>query len=193
MRRRSLAIFAAALLFTQASCFGSFGLTRSVWKFNRDIGTKWVQEVLFLAMVIVPVYGIAAFVDAIVFNTVEFWSGSNPVAGLPGDENNTRIVELPDGTPLKMVRESEDVMRIEHDGTVRHLVRTDAGFVIRDTEGETLAAATPQANGDVVVTAEGLERRYGAEELALAGSSSVANAAWAVEQARLQHAALSAR
>jgi len=36
-----------------------------------------------LALLLTPVYGITAAVDAIVFNTIEFWTGTNPLNGKP--------------------------------------------------------------------------------------------------------------
>jgi hypothetical protein len=63
-----------------AACFGSFHVTRNVWSFNKKVSpNKWAQELVFLAFNIIPVYGIAGFVDAVVVNSVEFWTGTNPV------------------------------------------------------------------------------------------------------------------
>jgi len=180
--RRRLSLILAAALFSQAACFGSFGLTVKVWEFNRSVGNKWVQEVLFLALVIIPVYQIASLVDALVLNSVEFWTGSNPTAALEGDENNTRIVSLPDGTELKMVREGVDSMRVEHEGVVHHFVRTAEGFQLLDAKGDVVSSVQGAVNGDVVVTSASGETVYGAEELFLAGSSSTSVAAWAMEQ-----------
>jgi len=71
-------IIASALLFQ--SCIGSFSLTNKILDFNRGVGEPIVQEIVFLAFIIVPVYGVSAFADAVIFNTIEFWTGDNPVA-----------------------------------------------------------------------------------------------------------------
>src|SRR5699024_4124409 len=47
---------------------------------------KFVNNVLFWAMNIVPVYPLFAFGDVVVFNLIEFWSGSNPLAMNEGDK-----------------------------------------------------------------------------------------------------------
>lgn len=66
---------------TLTACFGSFNLTRKVWTFNKTVSNdKFVQELVFLGFNVVPVYGIAGFIDAVVANTVEFWSGTNPIS-----------------------------------------------------------------------------------------------------------------
>ncbi|AKU91496.1 hypothetical protein AKJ08_1883 [Vulgatibacter incomptus] len=158
------------------------------------MGGKWVQELVFLGLSFIPVYGLFLLGDAFIFNTIEFWTGHNPIAGNVPEIGEERIVELPDGSPLKLVRESEDGIRVEHEGVVRHFVRTADGFEAWDDEGNLLAAVHGQVNGDVVVTdATGSFRSYTAEELALAGNSTVSVAAWASEQARQNAASMAAR
>ncbi len=191
--RRRLAFALAALLFAQTACFGSFGLTVKVWEFNRSVGSKWVQEILFLAMVIIPVYEVASLVDAIVLNTAEFWTGNNPTANADMEIGEERVVQLPDGTPLKMVRESQDSLRVEHEGVVRHFLRTDDGFTATDDEGKVLAMVHGAANGDAVVSDSSGERTYSPAELAMAGGSSLSIAAWASQQARMDRGVLALR
>ena len=79
--RRTVALtIAAVTMATTSGCFGSFNATRKMWTFNRDASkNKFVQELVFLGMNVVPVYGIAAFVDVIGANAVEFWTGTNPI------------------------------------------------------------------------------------------------------------------
>jgi len=67
-----------SVMFT--SCIGSFGLSNRVLSWNQSLGNKWVNEVVFLALWIIPVYQISMFADMIVLNSIEFWTGSNPVA-----------------------------------------------------------------------------------------------------------------
>ncbi len=67
------------LLFS--SCIGSFGLFNRVLSWNNTVGdNKFVNELIFIALWIVPVYEIAGVADALVLNTIEFWTGSNPMA-----------------------------------------------------------------------------------------------------------------
>ena len=69
-------LLSATILFS--SCIGSFRLTGKVKAWNDKVGDKWVNELLFIAMNIVPVYSCAMFVDAVVLNTIEFWTGKKP-------------------------------------------------------------------------------------------------------------------
>ena len=63
-----------------SSCIGSFGLWSSLKDWNNSIGNKFVNEIVFLAFHIVPVYEVAYLADIIVLNSIEFWSGANPLA-----------------------------------------------------------------------------------------------------------------
>lgn len=69
-----------------AGCYGNFPLTRKVYDFNSNFGDKWMNELMFLVLNFVPVYEVAAFADAVIFNTIEFWTGSNPMAMNSGEE-----------------------------------------------------------------------------------------------------------
>lgn len=72
------ALFLAATLLT-TSCVGSFSLFNRVAKWNSHAtGSKFLNEIIFI--IISPAYAVCAVADVLVFNTVEFWSGSNPMA-----------------------------------------------------------------------------------------------------------------
>lgn len=58
-----------------SSCIGPFTLTNKLKNWNDNVGGKFVNEVVFLAFHIVPVYEVCIFVDAVVLNTVDFWTG----------------------------------------------------------------------------------------------------------------------
>ena len=62
------------------SCIGSFALTNRLLSWNRSIDNKIVNELVFFAFWVLPVYEVAAAADMLVINSIEFWSGSNPMA-----------------------------------------------------------------------------------------------------------------
>lgn len=84
MKRNKFALAAIVLggsmLFS--SCVGSFGLFNRLSSWNNSVGNKFVNELVFLAFNIVPVYPVAYLADALVINSIEFWSGSNPMANV---------------------------------------------------------------------------------------------------------------
>ena len=81
----------SSLLFT--SCIGSFKLTNKLLTWNQSINTKFVNELVFIAFWIIPVYEVSALADVLVVNSIEFWTGDNPVA----DVGTVKKVETKDG------------------------------------------------------------------------------------------------
>ena len=78
-RARSLSAGLLALSLAAAGCYGPFNLTRRLYQWNQQVGTKWEQEFMFILLAWAPVYGLAVLGDAIIFNSMEFWTGKNPV------------------------------------------------------------------------------------------------------------------
>lgn len=73
-------IFALSGSLFFSSCIGSFGLFNKLLAWNQTIDNKFVNELVFFAFWIVPVYEVAMLADILVINSIEFWSGENPVA-----------------------------------------------------------------------------------------------------------------
>lgn len=82
----SMALIVALLSISFFGCYGNFAATRKVYQFNGNFGNKWGNSVMMYVLSFIQVYSIAAFADVVVFNTVEFWTGSNPMAMAPGEE-----------------------------------------------------------------------------------------------------------
>ena len=80
------------MLFT--SCIGSFNLSNTVLAWNQQVGSKFVNELVFFAFWVLPVYEISAVAALLVLNSIEFWSGSNPIA------QGTRVIVGEDGRYL---------------------------------------------------------------------------------------------
>ena len=90
MKKHYLSVAVVIALASSAmfsSCIGSFALTNNVLSWNKQVGSKFVNAVIFTAFCIIPVYEITVLADAIVINSIEFWSGSNPI------EANTQIID----------------------------------------------------------------------------------------------------
>lgn len=80
---KRLAVWAVVLatsVTTLGGCFGKFALVRKIYQVNSQVNDKYVRSLLTWVFIIAPVYQISGLVDFIVFNTIEFWSGSNPLA-----------------------------------------------------------------------------------------------------------------
>lgn len=97
MRKIKIAVGALLIAGTSlvfSSCIGSFALTNRVLSWNRNIGPKFVNELVFFAFWILPVYEITALADVLVVNSIEFWSGNNPL------EASTKVVDTESGRYL---------------------------------------------------------------------------------------------
>jgi hypothetical protein len=97
MKNRVLPVaLAGSLLLGSASlqgCYGQFGLTRKLYTWNGTVGDKWINSIILFALSAVQVYTVVVLADGIVFNTMEFWTGKNPVTLSPG-ERETRVVSV---------------------------------------------------------------------------------------------------
>lgn len=81
MRKKHLIIATVVALsasMMMQSCIGSFALFNKVKNWNDHVGDKFVNELVFAAMWILPVYELSFVADLFILNTIEFWSGSNP-------------------------------------------------------------------------------------------------------------------
>jgi hypothetical protein len=146
-RLRLVAAVAAAFALTMsgAACMGSFALTRGLYHFNETLtGSKAINNVVFWALGILPVYSLALTGDLLIFNTIEFWTGKNLLADAGGDGAGAggTAVALNDDGSVTMTR-----------GAIT-LVATPIGAnkasVTRD--GELLGTLEELDDGSLVVT-----------------------------------------
>ena len=94
------------------SCIGSFTLTNKLLSWNNTIDSKIVNALIFGALWIVPVYEVSAIADVLVLNSIEFWSGENPVA------SSKKVVEGRDGRYLVESDADGYTITSENDGQV---------------------------------------------------------------------------
>lgn len=100
---------------TLPSCIGSFSLTNKLLSWNNQVGGKFVNELVFFAFWILPVYEVSGLADLLVLNSIEFWSGSNPVA------KGKKVIEGNDGKYLVECDCKGYTIKSENDGSVVRL------------------------------------------------------------------------
>ncbi len=61
-----------AMVLFVSGCYGPFNLTRRLYQWNGQVGAKWEREFVFILLAWAPVYSLAVFGDAVVFNSIEF-------------------------------------------------------------------------------------------------------------------------
>lgn len=104
-------ICTVCLALTLPSCIGSFTLTNKLLSWNRHISNKFVNELVFLAFWILPVYEVSGLADIIVLNSIEFWSGANPIA------SGKKIIEGNDGKYLVTTDKKGYTIKSLNDGS----------------------------------------------------------------------------
>jgi hypothetical protein len=100
MKKLKVLLLAGLLLVMSVSsngCLGPFNLTVKLHSWNSNVGSKFVNNLVFWAFCIIPVYEVTSFLDVVVFNLIEFWSGSNPISMNEG-ERDTQIVSSGENT-----------------------------------------------------------------------------------------------
>lgn len=133
-------LLTATILFS--SCIGSFRLTNNIKDWNEGLGDKFVNELVFIALHIVPIYEIAIFIDGVVLNSIEFWTGNNVVAE-PGE---TKIVKNSQGQDVQ-VTALENGYTISNGETAMNLL-FDAENQVWSAEYNNQSTDLVKLNGD---------------------------------------------
>ena len=166
--RMAVVLLAGALMVS--GCYGPFTLTKKVHHWNGQVSeNKWVVEVVFLLCAWLPVYGIASLADAVIFNSVEFWTGKSMLtesasSGTPtikrivrkhseavltrtqGPHGNELLIEqFQRGqleSSLRLRREGESIVAFNRNGAVLFRANTlpDGSVVITNAEGQKIAS-----------------------------------------------------
>ncbi len=119
MKKLILSVAVVCMLFgsiTLPSCLGTFSLTNKLLSWNRQVDSKFVNALLFFGLCVLPVYEVSCLADLVVLNTIEFWTGENPVlqaethvTGGNGhdylvkpDKKGYTIVDQTDGTKVRL-------------------------------------------------------------------------------------------
>jgi len=82
VRMAIMATLTAGLAGTLTGCIGSNAVTAKVMKFNVEVVDNRYARA-GVNILLAPVYGISVAVDYVLFNSIEFWAGKNPLNGKP--------------------------------------------------------------------------------------------------------------
>ena len=84
IKHLSVAVCLMACTFFASSCVGSFAMFNKLASWNKNAtDNKFLNEIIFL--VISPAYAFCSMADALVLNSIEFWTGNNPMAMKVGE------------------------------------------------------------------------------------------------------------
>lgn len=140
-------LLGSSLLFS--SCIGSFALWNQLKDWNEGVGNKFVNEIVFLAFNIIPVYGVAYMADALVLNSIEFWTGSNPLADNIG---KTKVVKGENGEYLVTTTKNGYTISKQGEDKELNLVYNNENRTwSADYEGECHELMTMNEDGTITV------------------------------------------
>jgi hypothetical protein len=116
MKRALVAVVLASTIAVNG-CIGSFSLTNNLYKWNeKATDSKYVNSAILWVLGILPVYDITLFVDFVLFNTIEFYGGKNPVAFT--SPQKTEKVVMSGGKTYKLTMGDNAMVVDRLDGTV---------------------------------------------------------------------------
>ncbi len=121
-----LAMAALSLAAATTGCIGkthSFCMFNGILNWNKQASdNEWVNELIFLGLCIIPAYPISLFADVIVFNSIDFWTGENPL------QNLTAGVDA-NGNPYSVTPNADGTATLSYQGQVCLLTPTAEGVV----------------------------------------------------------------
>lgn len=120
MKRTKLTLAVALVIASSLSfqsCIGSFSLTNKVLTWNRQVSNKFVNELVFFAFWVLPVYEVTLAADLLVINSIEFWSGNKPLEANNQviDTEQGRYLIAADNTGYSITSPNGDDLRFEFD------------------------------------------------------------------------------
>lgn len=143
-------IVVLALALAVTGCYGPFRLTKKIHAWNGTVGEKWVNELVFLGLNVLPVYPFAALGDAIIFNSIEFWGGNNPIAKrtVEGGDKQVVLTSLDSGETLRV----DGFERGRPSGSLVFSREKDGRLSAKTPDGKTVMTARQE--GEVVILAD---------------------------------------
>jgi hypothetical protein len=140
--KKYFCLFGLSLMLS--SCMGTMGLSGKVKKFNLEATeNRWGREGWFLGLSILWVYRVCAVLDLLIFNSVEFWSGTNPING------KSPLVDVPMSQVKKMGL--NDV----HAATIQRINSTAAKLTIDFENGDHVTFDVIRVNDKYTVSLMG--------------------------------------
>lgn len=111
----TVVVLIACTAILMSGCYGSFSLTSKLHRWNGQVSnSKFVNELVFFGLCILPAYELCCLGDALIFNSIEFWGGNNPVA-MGADEVEEMDV-LHEGQMYKMIKKQNQLTIASTDG-----------------------------------------------------------------------------
>jgi hypothetical protein len=124
-----------------SGCFGGFPLTHAVYKGNRNVygsvdgdNTQRKMAQSAVMWLFIPIYAGAAVGDIVVFNLIEFWTGSQTDISYNQETDGTKVALSPsaDGREVTLTLSRDDKIVTQK----RFVKVSDTVFEVRDPYGQ---------------------------------------------------------
>jgi hypothetical protein len=107
--KKSICTLLCAGVIMLTGCYGSNACFNKLHKWNGTLGNKWLNSIVHFFLQIFGVYWIClGLIDGLVLNTIEFWTGSNPLAA--GDSYFEQDAQ---GNSIAAVKNADGSMSVE--------------------------------------------------------------------------------
>ena len=152
---RKFIVVLVLISFASVGCTGSFMLTKKVYNWHRGLGEKWSDEFGFLVCSLLPIYGLSTLADSLVFNSIEFWTGHNPVSEAKV-ETQKKFVKSGDEKAMMSYNAQANELKIASEKKGLHpiqiaLEKKGNTVITKDGNGGVLYTTTKTENGDYLV------------------------------------------
>lgn len=138
------AVLAALLAAMSVGCIGRGGLNREVKEFNlTTVENRWGREGIFFGLQALWVYRICSVLDLFIFNSVEFWSGRNPING------KSALAEIPAAQAEKLGLGDID------DARVARLTENEAKLQVEFENGDRMTFDVLRDGGIYTISYQG--------------------------------------
>lgn len=152
-----MATLTASLAGALSGCVGSNAVTTKLMEFNvKAVDNRYARG--GLNMLLAPIYGLTMSADVFVFNSLEFWSGKNPINGNPHifDSKTKTLLKINDqldpsltGAPLDPITQVETLEKEVYSAQIQAINADTLDFHIVYTNGEK-AILRGEKNGELV-------------------------------------------
>ena len=127
------------------ACIGRGALGKKLAKWNLEVNEeRWNREIIFFGLYMFGVYPLAGVADILVINSIEFWTGTNPISQESSiSPISYKEFKTDDGTQVTMIHQADDsidVTLMAADGQRRFmtLTRSEEGIRAVDENGTTI-------------------------------------------------------
>jgi hypothetical protein len=124
-----------------SGCLGQNALFNTVQDWNATATEeKFVNQGISFAFWFVPVYGLTLFADIVILNSIEFWTGTNPITNKRAKVAGTsELVSDGLGNVAELTYQADGTVLVEvqgANGIERFVLKREGTEVVRVQDGE---------------------------------------------------------